>query len=87
MGEDISTVHNDAELADALKDVEPPARPDITPVGYTVIVGAVVQFARAFGIWDASAEQEEALNSACYMLVALGLGDVALRAARNIASR
>jgi len=61
------------------------ARPDITPAQTTAIIAAVAQFLRAFGIYDVSPEQQDALNVACGLLLAVVLGDVGIRAARNSA--
>ena len=84
--------HSDTELAAALKEreeatVEPPARPDVTPIQWTVLIGVVIQLTRAFGIWDPSQDQEEALNVATGAVVGLGFGDAVLRGFRNLAAR
>jgi hypothetical protein len=60
-------------------------RPDITPAQVTAIVAAAAQFLRAFGIYDITPEQQEALNVASGLLLAVVIGDVGIRAARNSA--
>ena len=77
---------SDAELATTLKDQigeVTPKRPDVTPVGYTVILAAVLQLTTAFGIWSPDDAQREALNVACATLASLGIGDAILRFGRN----
>lgn len=60
-------------------------RPDITPAQTTAIIAAGAQFLRAFGIYDVTPEQQDALNVASGLLLAVVLGDVGIRAARNSA--
>lgn len=60
-------------------------RPDITKAHIAIIIGAVVQFTRAFGIWDPGADQVDALNVASAMLVSVGFADAAIRFGRNLA--
>lgn len=60
-------------------------RPDITPAQLTAIVAALTQCLRAFGIFDVTPEQQDALNVASGLLLAVVLGDVGIRAARNSA--
>jgi hypothetical protein len=82
--------NSDEELKEILAQESlnvPPKKPDVTPTMYVVVIGAITQFSRAFGIWDASPEQVDALNVACGMLVTIGLGDVLLRGFRNLSQR
>lgn len=69
-------------------DVQPVAnKPDVTKVQWAALIAVAVQFARAFGIWDASPEQEQALQDASLLLGGLVLGDAGLRIGRNLANR
>lgn len=60
-------------------------RPDLTPAQITALIAAAAQFLRAFGIYDISPEQQDALNVASGLLLAVVIGDVGIRAARNSA--
>ena len=82
--------NSDAELAGQLLEVEPeaaPIRPDVTPIQWGAIIAVLVQTARAFGVWDASPEQEDALNAASALVGALVFGDAGLRGLRNLSPR
>ena|SRR5829696_2732104 len=58
-------------------------RPDITPAMLVAIIGALVQLLRAFGVYDVTPEQQEALNVATGLLATIVLGDTVNRVARN----
>jgi len=82
--------NSDEALIDALVVVDPPVepqRPNVTPIQYAAIIAVVIQFTRAFGIWDASAEQVDALTAASALLGALVFGDAGLRGLRNLGNR
>lgn len=83
----MSTDHPSIDELPMTDVVVEPKRPDVTPIGYAAIVGVVIQFARAFGIWDASEEQADALLAACALLGTLAIGDTVLRGFRNLARR
>lgn len=87
MGEDISTTHNDAELADALKDVEPPKRPDITPAQIVGMIPLLAEFFHAFGVFTLSEPQQDSLEKLLIGGIALFGADAVIRFGRNLANR
>lgn len=60
--------------------------PDLPPMALISLVGSIIACATAFGL-DVTAEQKAAIEDLMRNLMLLGLGDYALRMARNAFNR
>jgi hypothetical protein len=65
----------------------PPQRPNITPAQLVAAVPVVASLLSAFGVYDLSPEQQDALSDAVTYSIALVGGDAIIRFGRNLARR
>jgi len=63
------------------------ARPDITPAQLVSLVPLLASLLHAFGLYDLSQEQQDALGDAVEWAMALVGGDAIIRFGRNLAER
>jgi hypothetical protein len=92
----IEVPDNDELLAEAGVDIpEPfdddvadgPARPNVTTAQYIALVPVIATLLHAFGVFELSGAQQEALSEALKALVAIVGADAALRIGRNLSSK
>lgn len=60
--------------------------PDLPPMALVTLVGSIIACATSFGL-DVTAEQKAAIEDLMRNLVLIGVGDYALRIARNAFNR
>ena len=63
-----------------------PKRPDITPAQIIAGVPILASLLRAFGVYDLSKEEQDALSNATTWAMALIAGDAVIRFGRNLAA-
>lgn len=74
-------INEDAVITPALKT------PDITPAQIVGLVPVIASLLRAFGVFDLSPDQEDALNQAVTAGLALFGADAVIRVGRALRSR
>ena len=64
-----------------------PKRPDITPAQIVAGIPIIASLLRAFGVYDLSKEEQDALSDATTRAMALVGADALIRVGRNLTTR
>jgi hypothetical protein len=64
-----------------------PKRPDITPAQIVAGIPIIASLLRAFGVYDLSKEEQDALSDATTWAMALVGADALIRVGRNLAAK